>query len=112
MADKYLQSSGGAHQEAEGLTTSAGASDSGKIPALDAAGKLHVSMIPAGVGQDVKLILAYEALAAGAFINIYDNAGAANCRLASAAVTDKEAHGFVLAGVADGENAQVYFEGE
>ena len=111
MADKYLKNSGGSLEEVEGLAASAGAGDAGKIPALDSAGKLDNSMMPTGIGADTSLIIASENLAAGDLVNIYDNAGTANCRKADATTAGKEAHGFVLATVTSGSNATVYFEG-
>ena len=91
-------------------TTSAGAGDSGKLPALDATGKLDTTFMPTGIGADVALIDASEALAAGDFVNIFDSTGA-KCRKADATTGGKEAHGFVLAAVDSGNPATVYFEG-
>jgi hypothetical protein len=51
--NKYLSNSAGAVTEVAAIQTSAGAGDVGKIPALDAAGKLDTSMIPGGAGGDV-----------------------------------------------------------
>ena len=110
MADKYLKNSSGSLAEVEGLTSSAGAGDAGKIPALDTAGKLDNSMMPTGIGADTSSIAASENLAAGDFVNIYDDTGA-KCRKADATTAGKEAHGFVLAVVTSGSNATVYFEG-
>jgi hypothetical protein len=92
-------------------TTSAGASDAGKIPALDASGRLDQSFLPVGIGADTAQIVASEALSSGDFVNIYNNGGVANVRKADATTQGKEAHGFVLSGVAAGGNAIVYFEG-
>lgn len=94
-----------------GKTSSAGAGDSGKLPALDASGRLDNSFMPVGIGADTASILASEALSAGNFVNIYNNAGTANVRKADATTSGKEAHGFVLAAVSSGANATVYFEG-
>ena len=91
-------------------TTSAGAGDSGKVVALDAAGKIDVTMMPVGIGADTATITTSEALAAGDFVNIWDSTGA-KVRKADATVAGKEAHGFVLAGVGSGASATVYFEG-
>ena len=44
-------------------TTSAGAGDSGKIPALDGSGRLDNSFLPVGIGADTAQILASETLA-------------------------------------------------
>ena len=111
MADKYLKNSSGSLAEVEGLQSSAGAGDAGKIPALDAAGKLDNSMMPTGIGADTASIVSSENLAAGDFVNIYDDAGTPKCRKADATTAGKEAHGFVLAVVTSPANATVYFEG-
>lgn len=50
-----------------------------------------------------------EILAAGDFVNIWNSSGA-KARKADA-TTDKRAHGYVLAGVASGGTATVYFDG-
>ncbi len=92
-------------------TTSAGAGDSGKIPALDGSGRLDSSFLPVGIGADTAQILASETLTSGDFVNVYNNGGTANVRKADATTSGKEAHGFVLVGVSSGATATVYFEG-
>jgi hypothetical protein len=94
-----------------GKNASAGAGDAGKLVALDSTGRIDSSMMPVGIGADTKSIVASEALAAGDLINVWNNAGTANARKADGSTTGKEAHGFVLAGVAQGASATVYFEG-
>lgn len=91
-------------------TSSAGAGDSGKLVALDGTGKIDSTMMPVGIGADTAIIAATEDLAAGDFVNIYSSSGA-KCRKADASTAGKEAHGFVLAAVSNGNNATVYFEG-
>lgn len=91
-------------------TTSAGAGDSGKVVALDGSGRIDNTMMPVGIGADTKVIQASEALAAGDFVNVWNNAGA-RVRKADATSAGKEAHGFVLSAVSSGANATVYFEG-
>lgn len=133
---KLLKNSSGSIAEETTLTTSAGAGDSNKVPALnangvlddsilnasvasspnktakyDASGKLDISVMPTGIGADTAIITASEALADGDLVNIWNNAGTANARKADASVTGKEAHGFVLAAVASSASATVYFEG-
>lgn len=110
MADKYLYNNAGTLTEREAKVTSAGAGDTGKIPALDAAGRLDTSMMPVGIGADTASITTSEAVAAGDFINIHNSSGA-KARKADATTAGKEAHGFVLAGAASGALATVYFEG-
>lgn len=90
--------------------TSVGVGDAGKIPSLDGAGRLDPSFLPVGLGADTLVISASEALAAGAYVNVWSSAGAFKVRNADATVAGKEAHGFVLNAVASGANATVYFE--
>ena len=110
MADKFLKLVNGVPTETEAKTTSAGAADAGKIPALDSAGRLDDSMMPVGIGADVKEIVASENLSAGDFINVYDNTGTPTVRKADASTTGKHAHGFVIEAVTSGNSATVYFE--
>lgn len=109
MADKYLYNNSGTITERAAITTSAGAGDSGKIPGLDAAGRIDTSMMPVGVAADTAVVTASEALSAGDFINIHNSTGA-KVRKADASTTGKEAHGFVLAAVSSSASATVYFE--
>lgn len=90
--------------------TSAGAGDSGKIPQLDAAGRIDSSVMPVGIGADTATITTSEALAAGDFVNIHNSSGA-RVRKADATAVGKPAHGFVLAGFGSAVSATVYFEG-
>jgi hypothetical protein len=97
--------------EKEALQSSAGSGDAGKIPALDASGKLDTSMMPTGIAADTASITASEALAAGDYVNVWDSAGTFKVRKADGTTAGKEAHGFVLAAVSSGAAATVYFEG-
>ena len=91
--------------------TSTGVSDAGKVIALDATGKLSSTMLPVGFGTDSNAIIAFEALSAGDYVNVFSNAGAFNVRRADASVVGKHAMGFVLAATSIGTLATVYFEG-
>ena len=93
------------------ITSSGGAGDSGKIPALDTAGRLSTTMMPTGVGAETITATASEALTAGNFVNVYNNAGTPNVRKSDATTAGKEANGFVLAGVSSGASATVYMSG-
>lgn len=86
-------------------------SAAGKIVKLDGSGKLDVTVMPVGIGADTAPIVASEALAAGDFVNIWNNAGVANIRKADASTSGKEAHGFVLTAVSASASGTVYFEG-
>lgn len=109
---KFIKLNGGRLQEESGVTVSAGAADAGRLPQLDASGRLDNSVMPVGIGADTASIQASEALAAGDFVNIHNVSGAPRVRKADAATSGKEAHGFVLAAVSSGANATVYFEGQ
>jgi hypothetical protein len=111
MAEKFLKNISGNVTEHEALVTSAGAGDAGKIPALDAAGKLSDTMLPTGIAADTATIVASESLSAGSLVNIWDDAGTPKVRLADATSLGKEAHGFVKDNFSLGANAVVYFEG-
>lgn len=92
------------------VASSAGAGDAGKTVTLDGAGRIDSTMMPVGIGADTASIQASENLAAGDFVNIH-NASGARVRKADATTAGKEAHGFVLGAVSSGANATVYFEG-
>lgn len=111
MADKYLKHQSGGFAEVEAKISSAGAGDSGKIVALDAAGKLDNSLMPVGIGADTNSVQASEALTAGDWVNVHDVAGGFRVRKADASAAGKPAVGFVLAGVSSGAQATIYGEG-
>lgn len=90
--------------------TSAGAADAAKVLQLDASGRIDSSAMPVGIGADTASITTSEALVAGDLVNIWNSTGA-KARKADHATAGKEAHGFVLVGVASGSLATVYFEG-
>jgi len=106
----FLRLVGGAIQEVLGLQTSAGAGDAGKIPALDAGGRIDNSMMPVGIGADTASVVTSESLAAGDWVNIHASTGS-KARKADATTAGKEVDGFVLAAVTAPAAATVYFEG-
>lgn len=112
MADKYIKQVAGALSETEGQVTSAGAGDAGKIPALDAGGKLDSTLMPSGTGLDTIAVAVEDAagLAAGDLVNIFDNAGTPKVRRADAS-NGRTAHGYVITAYADAASATVYKEG-
>lgn len=110
MADKYQTLQAGREKMVEATVVSTGISQAGDIVALGTDGKLDPSVMPAGIGADVKVLETTETLTAGKYVNIYDDTGTAKCRLADA-TNDRPAHGFVNSPFAIGEMASVYFEG-
>lgn len=91
--------------------TVGGAANAFQIPALNASGMLDVTMMPTGIGPDTEQMPASEALAAGALVNIYSNAGTVTARNADGSTTGKQADGFVMAAVASGSQATVFLSG-
>jgi len=106
--DKYLYNNAGVITEKATIQSSAGVGDAGKIGALDATGRFDISMMPVGLGPEADSITAGENLAAGDFVNIYSDSGAAKCRKADGSTSGKEAKGFVLAVATTGNPATVY----
>lgn len=110
-AQKFLAHDGsGGIQEVVSVQTG-GAPSADKVPSLDANGRLDVTMMPSGVGADTSVVVASGALAAGDFVNLFNDGGTAKVRKADASSNVAPAHGFVLAAVTDGGNATVYWEG-
>lgn len=107
---KYISQASGVLTEVQAATTGGGG-DANKIPQLDGSGRLASGMMPAGLGADVGTIGASENLAAGDFVNVWNDGGTVKVRKADASAAGKEAHGFVLAAVTAPANATVYFEG-
>jgi len=108
-AKSFIRLVAGRLQEIAGVIISAGAGNDGDIPALDATGRLDVTVMPVGVGPDVKLHPASENLTAGNFVNIWNDAGTLKVRKADATAAGKEADGYVLANVTSPADATVYF---
>lgn len=112
MADKYLKvGTTGNLEEVEATVVSAGASNAGDIPALDANGKLDDTVMPEGIGAETQVMPASEALSANDVVNIWDDMGVAKCRKANATDATKPAHGYVKTAVESGSNATVYTDG-
>ena len=110
MADKYQSLLSGRETMVEATVVSTGVAEAGDIVALDAAGKIDVSLLPTGVGPAVQVLIADENLSAGDFVNIFDNGGTPTVRLADS-TNDRRAVGYVKEAVTAGNNATVYFEG-
>jgi hypothetical protein len=93
-----------------GLQTSSGVADAAKIVMTSSTGRLDSSLMPAGIGAATQSATASEALAAGDFVNIFDNAGSPNVRKADSS-NNRPASGFVLAAVANAATASVTLGG-
>lgn len=109
-AKKYIALIAGKLKQVAATVTSTGAPNDGDLVALDSTGKLDPSVLPVGVGPDVKVVECSENLSPGQYVNIYDDGGTEKCRLADN-TNGRDAHGFVKASFTTGQNATVYFEG-
>ena len=110
-AKKFLRLVNGVLTEIFGVQMSAGVANAGDLVSLDDTGRIHNSMLPVGIGADTATITASETLAAGDWVNVWNDAGTFKVRKADATTAGKEAHGFVLTAVTSGNPATVYFEG-
>ena len=110
-AVKYLSRVTGRLKELAGVVTSAGATDDGKLVALDASGKIDASVLPSGVGQNTIALPASEALSANDLVNIWNDAGTSKARKADGATEGKEVHGFVKSAFATSASATVFLPG-
>jgi hypothetical protein len=114
MANKYVEvTSAGVLAEKEATVTSSGAGDANKIVALDGGGKISSTVLPTGVGDDSKSVVASETITAPALVNVWNDGGTLKARYAdaSAATASKRAVGFVKETITSGNSGVVYFEG-
>jgi hypothetical protein len=91
-------------------TQAGGSGNENKIPSLDAAGKLDITMMPTGIGADTVTAEASEALSAGNFVNLYVDT-TLKVRKADATAAGKEANGFVLSAFDSAATATIYRQG-
>jgi hypothetical protein len=108
MANKYLDKN---FVEVEGKVISTGGADAGKIPALDGAGKLDVSLMPTGFAPLSIAVLSTETFSPGMFVNLYYDNGTLKCRKASCTDNTKPADGFVISGSESGATVNVFLSG-
>lgn len=106
---RYLAEVNGQTTEEIPVTTG-GSGKEEQIVATGTNGLIDQSLMPTGIGPDTATLVASETLAAGDFVNIWNDGGTPKARKAIAE-DSKLADGFVLDGVAATNNALVYFEG-
>ena len=111
--DKFLfrDPTTGKVTEDRATEVSTGTSEAGDIVALDSTGKLDPSLFPAGFGEDLAVLEASEAISAGSYVNVFDDAGVEKIRLADSTVAGREAHAFVRTAIAANATGTIYFEG-
>jgi hypothetical protein len=107
MPQGFLARVAGKTKQVFAILTSAGAADSGKIPALDGSGRLDASFMPLGIGAQTVQAPATEALSAGNFVNFWNDTGTFSVRLADNS-NGRVAHGFVVDTVSSSATATVY----
>ena len=92
---KFLNLTGGKKTLEQGINSSAGVADAGKIIVLDASGQIDPSMIPA---SGVISYEASEALDAGDYVNLFNDSGTVRMRKADNS-NSRPADGYVLSAV-------------
>lgn len=104
--DKYLYLNGGVVTERALVQTSAGAGNAGDGVALNASGKIDDTMLPT---VETITLPSSENLAAGDYVNIWDDAATIKVRKADASGgVGKKADGYVKAAVTSPADATVY----
>lgn len=109
--NRFITLVSGVQRFVTAISTSAGAGDANKIVATGSNGRLDSSLMPVGVGAATATIPASENLAAGDFVNVWNDSGTRRCRKADAS-NNRPAHGFVTSAVTSGNNATVFQNGE
>jgi len=109
-AKTFIRLVAGKLKAIQAIVTSAGAANDGDLVALDASGKFDLSVLPTGIGPDVINLVSGESLAAGDYVNIFDDAGTVKARKADNS-NGRDAHGYVKDSVTAPAAVNVYFEG-
>lgn len=110
MANYLEVNASGQVAERSGTEVGGTAGQAGDIVQLDPAGRLDNSVLPVGVGADVSNLTAFETLAAGDYVNVFDDAGTPSVRLADR-TNGRQADGFVVAAFVAATVAEVFHEG-
>ena len=107
-AQKFLTNGSGQLTEVQAIDTSAGAADAGKIPCLDAGGKIAENMMPSGVSAETQTATAANNLLANDLVYFYLDGATLKVDKADASDGTKRAQGYVKAGVTAGNPATVW----
>lgn len=108
MAIKLIKiNTNGTQETYSGSTTSSGTSSSGEFIATNSSGKIDISFLPPGIGEDAIIAIAGESLSSGDMVYI-DNLG--KVFKADATTIAKQARGYVTESFASGVNAKVFFD--
>lgn len=106
-----LDSAGNQVLKDVGVEVSAGAADAGKAVVLKSDGTIDSTLLGIGFGADTVMMVAFENLNGGDFVNVFDDTGTFKIRKADATTAGKQANGFVLDTVTATTSVKVYFEG-
>lgn len=94
------------------IKVSTGVASANQIISTDDTGKISSTFLPTGIGGEATAnLLASEAIAAGDFVNIFNNAGVATIRKADAS-NNRPANGFCLTAIANAATGIVNLRGE
>jgi hypothetical protein len=88
------------------VQSSSGTASAGQIVALNAAGQIDETMLPS---YEALTFTASEAIAAGAFVNIWNNSGTANVRNANATDNTKPCNGWAPASISPSAMGTITF---
>jgi len=111
MAEKFVKWNDDerALDEAEPITSSAGAEDAGKIVATGPDGQIDPTFLAAITANDPgRDMPAFESLSAGDFVNVFIDGGTAKLRRADAGNKATRAHGYVKESAEGGESVTFY----
>lgn len=104
--NKYLErTSSGDHHQRASVNSTAGVADANKIVSLNAFGYLDPSMIQ---GESVESFVAFEAIAAGDLVNVFDDGGTAKVRKATNTGEATRAHGFAPSSILITATGDIY----
>jgi hypothetical protein len=90
-----------------GLQTSAGSADAGKIVATNDEGVIDETLLPSGIGSNIVVCPASEAIGAGKFFNLFNDSGTLKMRLADNS-NNRPAHGYVKTAVSSAATGTGY----
>ncbi len=108
--NKFLTIVSGQKTLTTAISTTAGVADANKVIATGADGRIAEALLPVGVGAEVITAEASEAIAAGRYVNIWDDSGTPKARLADNS-NGRPATGFCQQAYNSAETATIYLVG-
>lgn len=108
--NRFVRLNAGQLKEEAAPAASTGTAQANCLVSTGSEGTIDPSFFPTGFGPEANTFVADGAIPAGAFVNIFDNAGVPSMRLADP-TNGRPADGFVMTAVADSASGTVFFEG-